>query len=301
LPEAYTERVEIARRRPDLTVEVVSLSLKKAWMGDPEADLQLRPLDEVTVRTEFRPSRMVSVSGEVLRPGDYPIAQGERLSSLIERAGGFTDKAFLTGAVFTRASLRQAEQEQLQTFVAQQEQAIMSAAGTTIIGAQREELLSQQQALRTQRELLTRMAKRITLGRMVVRVDDPAKLRGTVNDIVLLDGDSLMVPEPASSVLVIGAVRASTSVVYQPGSDLNYYVNRVGGFAKEADQKQTHIVKADGSAIASFANVRTIEPGDTIMVPPKEDEKIRVLPTIRDVLQAVGSAILSVAALAVIF
>ena len=109
------------------------------------------------------------------------------------------------------------------------------------------------------------------------------------------------VPEPPSSVLVIGAVRTSTSVLYKPGADLEYYVNRVGGFSKEADKKETHIVKADGSAIASFAKVRTIEPGDTIMVPPKEEEKIRVLPTVRDVMQTVGSAILSFAALAVLF
>ncbi|HUF92454.1 MAG TPA: SLBB domain-containing protein, partial [Candidatus Limnocylindria bacterium] len=301
LPEAHTERVEIARRRPDLTMEIVSVSLKKAWTGDQEADLHLRPLDEVSVRTEFRPSRTVSLSGQVVRPGDYPIADGERLSSVIERAGGFTAKAFLTGAVFTRAELRKTEQEQLQAFVALQENAILTAAGTTIVGAAREEVLAQQQAVRSQRELLKKVAERVAVGRMVVRLDDPAKLRGTVDDIVLVDGDVLQIPEPPSSVLVIGAVRTSTSVLYQPGSDINYYVTRVGGFAKGADQKETHIVKADGSAIASFAKVRTVEPGDTIMVPTKEDEKIRVLPTIRDVMQSLGSAILSFAALAILF
>jgi polysaccharide export outer membrane protein len=300
LPEAHTERVEIARRRPDLTVEIVSVSLKKAWAGDAEADLQLRPLDEVTVRTEFRPSRTVNLSGQVVRPGDYPVAEGERLSSVVERAGGFTDKAFLTGAVFTRAALRKTEAEQLQAYIALQEKAIMATAATTIIGAEKEEVLSQQAAIQARREMLKQLAARVTVGRMVVRLDDPDRLRGTSDDIVLVDGDSLMIPEPPSSVLVIGAVRTSTSVLYRPGSDILYYVNRVGGYSKEADQKETHIVKADGSAIASFAKVRTVEPGDTIMVPPKEEEKIRVLPTIRDVLQSIGSMMLSFAAVALL-
>lgn len=301
LPEAHSERVEIARRRPDLTLEIVSVNLKKAWAGDREADVTLRALDEVAVRTEFRASRTVTLAGQVARPGDYTIADGERLSSVIERAGGFTDKAFLTGAVFTRAALRATEQEQLQSFVQLQEKAIMATASTTIVGAEKEEVLSQQSALNARRELLRSLASRVTVGRMVVRLDDVSKLRGTSDDIVLVEGDYLQIPEPPSSVLVIGAVRTSTSVLYKPGADLEYYVNRVGGFSKEADKKETHIVKADGSAIASFAKVRAIDPGDTIMVPPKEEEKIRVLPTVRDVMQTIGSAILSFAALAVLF
>jgi protein involved in polysaccharide export with SLBB domain len=109
------------------------------------------------------------------------------------------------------------------------------------------------------------------------------------------------VPEPPSSVLVVGAVRASTSVLYNEGANLDYYINLVGGFTKEADQKEVHLVKADGSALSSFARIRPIEPGDTIIVPPKEEEKIRTLPTIRDVVQTVGGALLSIAALAVLF
>jgi protein involved in polysaccharide export with SLBB domain len=304
LPEAHTERAEIARRRPDLTVEIVSVNLKKAWAGDAEADLQLRPLDEVTVRTEFRPARLVSLTGQVVRPGDYPISEGEPISSVIERAGGFTDKAFLTGAVFTRAALRQSEFEQLQNFVQLQEKAIMATAATTIVGAEKEEVLSQQAALQARREMLTTIAARVTVGRMVVRLDDPAKLRGTAEDIVLVDGDRLHIPEPPSSVLVIGAVRTSTSVVHRPGSDIMYYINRVGGFSREADKNETHIVKADGSALSGFANIRTVDPGDTIIVPRSEESKIRWLPTIRDGFSVMGSAltgVLSLAALAVLF
>src|SRR6266850_1837548 len=97
LPEAYTGRIEVARRRADLTMEVLAVDLKKAWSGDPSQDLLLRPLDEVTVRTELKAARAIVLGGQVVRPGIYTIAEGEKLSSVLARAGGFTDRAFLKG------------------------------------------------------------------------------------------------------------------------------------------------------------------------------------------------------------
>ena len=301
LPEAYTERIEVARRRPDLTMEVVSVDLKKAWTGDPGSDLLLKPLDEITVRTELKAARTIVLGGQVVRPGVYTIAEGERLSSVLERAGGFTDRAFLKGAAFTRASLRRIEQEQLEAFLKTQEQRMLASASTVIVGAEKEEVAAQQQALQARREALRLLASKVVVGRMVVHLDQPARLQGTDNDVTLIDGDTLSVPEPPDSVLVIGAVRSSTSVKHKDGAGVDYYINRVGGYSKEADKKEAHIVKADGSAISSFTNIRTVEPGDTVIVPPKEEEKIRTLPTVRDIFQTIGAALLGVAALAVLF
>ena len=301
LPEAYTERVEVARRRPDLTMEVLSVDLKKAWSGDPSNDLLLKPLDEVTVRTELKSARTIILGGQVVRPGVYTIAEGEKLSSVLERAGGFTDRAFLKGAAFTRASLRRIEQEQLDAFLKTQEQRMLSSASTVIVGAEKEEVAAQQQALQARREALRLLASKVVVGRMVVHLDRPDRLKGSENDVVLVDGDTLNVPEPPDSVLVIGAVRNSTSVQHKEGAGVDYYINRVGGYSKEADKKEAHIVKADGSAISSFTNIRTVEPGDTVIVPPKEEEKIRTLPTVRDIAQTIGAALLGIAALAVLF
>lgn len=301
LPEAYPERVEVTRRRPDLSLEILSVNLKKAWGRDGEQDLLLRPLDEVTVRTELKAARTVTLTGQVVRPGVYTVAEGERLSSLLERAGGFSDRAHLKSAAFTRASLKKVEQEQVEAFLRVQEQRMLAAASTVVVGAEKEEVAAQQAAIQARREALKLLASKVAVGRMVVHLDNPDKLKGTENDIVLADGDALNVPEPPQSIFVIGAVRASTSVQYKDGANVDYYINRVGGFAKEADKKEVHIVKADGSAVSSFANIRTVEPGDSIIVPPKEEEKIRVLPTIRDIVQTVGSALLSFAALAVLF
>lgn len=301
LPEAYTERVEVARRRPDLSMEVLAVDLKKAWAGDPSQDLLLKPLDEITVRTELKAARTIELSGQVVRPGVYTISNGEKLSSVLERAGGFTDRAFLKGSLFTRASLRKTEQEQLDAFLKIQEQRMLAAASTVVVGADKEEVASQQQQLQARREMLRLLASKVVVGRMVVHLDTPDKLKGTEKDVVLLDGDTLNVPEPPQSVLVIGAVRNSTSVQYKEGAGIDYYIDRVGGFSREADKKEAHLVKADGSAISSFTNVRIIEPGDVVVVPPKEEEKIRALSTIRDIATIVGAALLGVAALVAIF
>jgi hypothetical protein len=75
----------------------------------------------------------------------------------------------------------------------------------------------------------------------------------------------------------------------------------VGGLTPEAAKSDIHIIKADGSAVSGFAKLRTVEPGDAIVVPPKDEQKYRVLPTMRDVLQVVGSTLISLAALAVLF
>jgi polysaccharide biosynthesis/export protein len=298
LPEAQPERIEVARRRPDLSLEIVGVNLKKAWHGDADADLLLKPLDEVTVRTELKAVRTITLTGQVVRPGVYAVAEGERLSSVLERAGGYTDRAFLKGAVFTRASLRKIEAEQLDNFLKAQEQRILATASTVTVGAEKEEVAAQQQSIQARREMLKLLASKVVVGRMVIHLDVPDRLNGTGDDVVLIEGDTLEVPEPPQSVLVIGSVRTSTSVQHKPGANAEYYINRVGGFSKEADKKETHIVKADGSAVSSFTNVRDVEPGDSIIVPPKAEEKIRALPTIRDIVQTIGSALLGLAALA---
>ena len=304
LPEAYADRVEVARRRPDFSVEVLSVNLKKAWTGDVEEDPLLRTNDEITVRTEMRATRTMTITGQVMRPGTYVIAEGERLSSVLERTGGFTSRASLNGAVFTRSALRKIEQEQLNAFVKVQEQRILAEASTTAIGGEKEDAAIGAAIVQARRDFLRALASRVALGRMVIKLDVPAAMRGTTEDIVVADGDALEIPEPVDSVLVLGSVRSSTSVLHAPNMSVDYYVSRVGGYAKEADKKEIHIVKADGSAVAGFSNIRTVDPGDTIIVPRSEEAKIRWFPTIRDGFSILGSAltgVLSLAAIAVLF
>jgi protein involved in polysaccharide export with SLBB domain len=304
LPEAFADRVEIARRRPDFSVEVLSVNLRKAWSGDLDQDPLLRANDEVTVRSEMRATRTMTLTGQVARPGAYVIAEGERLSSVLERAGGFTSRASLKGTVFTRASLRKVEQEQLNSFLRVQEQRILAEASTTVMGMEKEDAAIGSAVVQARRDFLRALASRVAVGRMVILMSPPDKLKNTTEDIVLVDGDSLDVPEPIDSVLVLGSVRSSTSVLHAPGANVDYYVNRVGGYSKEADKKEIHIVRADGSAVSGFSNIRTVEAGDTIIVPRSDESKIRIFPAIRDGFSILGSTmatVVSLAALAVLF
>ena len=298
LPESFADRVEIARRRPDYSVEVLSVNLRKAWGGDLDQDTLLRANDEVTVRTEMRAARTMTLTGQVMRPGTYVIAEGERLSSVLERAGGFTSRASLKGSVFTRASLRKVEQEQLNSFVRVQEQRILAEASTTVMGMDKEDAAIGAGVVQARRDFLRALASRVAVGRMVIKVVPSEQLKNTTEDIVLVDGDRLEVPEPVDSVLVLGSVRSSTSVLHAPGANVDYYVNRVGGYTKEAEKKETHIVRADGSAVSGFSNIRTVEPGDTIIVPRSEDSRIRIFPAIRDGFSIFGSTLSTVTSLA---
>ena len=139
------------------------------------------------------------------------------------------------------------------------------------------------------------------LGRLVVRLDSPAALEGTANDIALEQGDILTVPKQPSSVLVIGSVRNPTAVVYDAGRDVEYYLNRAGGLNKEADKDELHIVKADGSATAGFLRLRKVEAGDIIVAPAKVEAKVRTLPAVKDLATILGQFALTAGVLGALF
>src|SRR3970282_2194683 len=101
----------------------------------------------------------------------------------------------------------------------------------------------------------------VTLGRVVIKLDDLSRFVGSSDDIVLEDGDSLFIPQPPSSVLVLGSVRNPTAVLHKPGENFEYYLQRVGGLTREADKSEVHIIRAAGSAATSFLKIREVEPG----------------------------------------
>jgi polysaccharide export outer membrane protein len=307
LPEAYLERVEVIRTRPDFSREIFTIDLQRLWQGDRSQDLALAPDDHVVVSSEARPLGAVVLRGEVKRPGVYPIVQGERLSSVLKRAGGFTDEAYLRGALFIREQLRRRQQEELDRFIRTQEEALlqeavrMSAGALDLATGAREEAALQQQTVQQRRQLLEVLRTKVVLGRLVVKVDEPERLEGTPNDIALEEGDSLMIPKQPSSVLVFGSVRNPTAVVYEQSKDVEYYLNRAGGVNKEADKDEIYVAKADGSAVAGFLRLRHIEPGDIIVVPPKLEAKVRTLPVVKDVATILGQFALTIGVLGALF
>jgi protein involved in polysaccharide export with SLBB domain len=305
LPDAFLDRAEVVRLRTDLGTEVIPFSVRDAWAGKPEANIELRPLDRVVIRSQVRPIEEVMVSGMVKRPGQYAVSRGERLSSVIERAGGLEPNAFPRGAVFTRRAVRVAEQQQLERFVRTQEQSLLAETSSVTAGASeltsqnRGELTAVQASVLTQRrELLRSLSSAVTLGRVAIRLDD-AVLKDKTWDIELEDGDTLHIPPQPKSVLVLGAVRSSTALLYTGVAEKpDYYIGLAGGTTREADLDQMYVLKPDGSTIASFPRVYNVEAGDTIIVPLSTEPKYKPLPVLRDIATILAGFALPVAAVA---
>lgn len=291
--QASLGKAEMYRADPAVTVKVITLNLEEiAANPRGERDLLLNDRDHIFIReiAEGIEKRTVTISGRVRYPGEYAITAEERLSSLIERAGGFAPGAFPTGAVFTRESIRQIEQQQLDKFIRTQEQSLLAESAATTAGSvelstgQKSDVVSAQASVTTQRrELLRSLAASVTLGRLAVRVDSPDRLKGTPDDILLEQGDALSIPQQPTSVLVIGAVRNSTAVLQKGKENIEYYIARAGGATREADLDQTYIVKPDGTALSSFVKLRQVESGDTIVVPISTEPRIRTIALMKDI------------------
>lgn len=301
LPEAYRNRVEVVRLRPDFTREIITVDLHELWASnpgpDPTRDVILQPMDKISVQSEVIGPETVTLSGEMKRPGTYAITKGERLSSVIRRAGGLTDKAYPKAAIFTRESLRKKERAELDEFVREQQQRLVAEAGAYAAGGEG----GAAAALAQRRELLRVMTSRVVLGRIVLRVSDIGNFEGSESDVVLEDGDALTIPMRPVTVGVLGAVRNQIAVLYEPGAPAEYYLQKAGGLGKDADKNEVYILKADGSAIQGYTKVRELEPGDTILAPSTTEPRYRPLPFWRDIATLFGQFALAAASVFTIF
>ena len=309
---AYQRSAEITRRhisQDGMTTEKIDVDLETALAGEPEQNLLLRDYDHLVVRPipELEFDRTVEVEGEFRFPGEYPIRRGETLGSLIERAGGYTARAYLKGAVLTRESAREVQRQRLNQLIRQVEESVLSSAEQTIGGAMDAETVkSQEAALEAKKELLAKLRASEITGRVVVRLTPLEELRRSQYDIELEDGDILRVPERPGVVHVVGEVFNETSLLYQPDRTVSDYLRRVGGMTKDADKKQVSVIRADGSVISrqqgrgglvfwdkefnqwSFGGFMNLEldPGDTIVVPRKLDRMLWFRTT-KDITQIV--------------
>ncbi len=305
LKEAEITRYEIKNGKI-CESEHICINLERALAGDPKDNILLKPYDQLFVRkiSDWGHIAYVEISGEVRFPGKYAITKGERLSSLIERAGGFTEKAYLRGAVFIRKRVQELQQRQINEMIDRLEKELMGASVAKVGAALTpQEAGIKEKETELKRQFLNRLRKIKAKGRLVIHLAPPERLKGTPYDIELEDGDKLYVPTNPRTVQVVGAVFNQTAFIYMPGKDLSYYIDAAGGYTKNADKKYIYILKVDGSAVRpgkgwsiSFrwnpithrwesGNIAsTIEPGDTIVVPEKL-EKVAWLKNIKDITQ----------------
>jgi polysaccharide export outer membrane protein len=268
---AYREEAELTRyeivdgERRELHHVVVNLNA--ALEGSGDADLELQTYDRLLIRriSNWRGDEVVEVAGEVAFPGRYPIEEGERLSDLIERFGGFLENAYLPAAVFTRSDVRTRQQEELERMADQLESDLTRLSVASSRGASAGDVARRQAALETGAQLAAELRKASATGRMVIGLETSGRLRGTDKDVVLTDGDRLYVPKKPDFVMVMGQVNNPTAFQFERGKRASYYIRLAGGSTRFGDRGKTYVVKADG-AVERRRGAR-IDPGDVIVVP----------------------------------
>jgi len=285
------------------------LRLAAALAGAESQDAPLHDGDVLTVPQQAGwkdIGAVVTLRGEVRKPGVYGIRPGERLSSLIQRAGGLLPTAYPRAAVFEREEVRELQQKNRQEMIQRLEQestVVKTAASTT--GT--EEAALQQAAIQQRQRVLDALRKAPISGRLVIHLcPDRKSFEGSPDDIELRAGDSLMIPKQPGAVLVIGQVYNANALTYAPGKNASWYLSRAGGATPLANKGGIFIVRADGS-VTSGSQGRlwsggvlstTMGPGDTIVVPERSVLGSNTLKNVLTIAQIASSAAL-VAAVAI--
>ncbi len=243
----------------------LDISLDDALAGDLDENIQLQPYDNLLIRrlSNWRTAERVRVTGEVAFPGTYPIEEGERLSDLIERFGGFLADAYLPAAVFTRTSVRDVQEAQFQR-MAEQLEGDLARLSVADPGSDASEIAKKKAAIEAGQNLVTSLREAQALGRLVITLEDVATLRGSEFDLLLQNDDHLYVPKLNEFVMVMGQVHNPMAFKYRSDWKVRKYIDQAGGKTRFADWKHTYVVRADGSVADRDAELR---PGDVIVVP----------------------------------
>jgi protein involved in polysaccharide export with SLBB domain len=263
------------------TPQMVAVNLRAALDGDAEHDVMLNSGDVLTVpeKTGWKDvGSSVSLRGEIRHPGTYGIRNGERLSEVLERAGGFNPDAYPYGAVLTRREVRDLEMkshEELVQRVKYEEVALKSLPENN-----EDQKNAKLTAVAQVRTTLDQLQTTAPVGRVVIHIQPNVKeWKNTDADPVMRDGDELIVPKKANYVMVTGQVFNPTSISYQSGRSAKWYLSQAGGMTQMANRQAAFVIRGDGSVVAAKNNsagwwkgdpLNTVmKPGDTIIVPEK--------------------------------
>jgi polysaccharide export outer membrane protein len=257
------------------------VEVSAALNGADTENVALREGDVLTVRRNpgwNDVAASATIQGEVLHPGSFGIRPGEKLSSLLDRAGGFSPQAYPYGAVLTRPEVREIEMKSYDELVqrVKLEQVHLHALPEDN-GDQRNAKLT---AIAQSETAMNALQENQPVGRVVIHIQpDMKNWRNTVADIPLRDGDVLTIPKKADYVTITGQVFNPTAVSYHPGRSANWYLSQAGGMTQLANKKAAFVIRGDGSVISAKNNNSgfwsgdpldaVLRPGDSIVVPEK--------------------------------
>ncbi|MDD5008796.1 MAG: SLBB domain-containing protein [Syntrophorhabdaceae bacterium] len=309
--DAELTRVKVTQSGPQ--TERLAIDLSKAMQGDPQHNITMEINDYLFVRSvpEWDLYKTVTVGGEVKYPGVYTVQKGERLSSMLERAGGYTDKAYLRGAVFTRARVRELQQKNLEEISTRLERELLSvSAGEMGTITSQEELAAKRADYAQKQKFINTLKSLKATGRFTIRLAHLRLLKGSEYDIELEEGDTLYIPSAINVVNVAGSTMFQGSFLYSDNLSYKDYIDMSGGYTRNADESNIFILKVDGSAmkpkssifwnsnrsrweLAAFGEtIKEVEPGDTIVVPEKI-ERVAWLRDIKDITQILANVALT--------
>jgi len=219
----------------------------------------------------------ITVKGEVGNPGVYGIRPGERLSSVLKRAGGLMPTAYPQGAIFTRTSVRELQEKSRQDLIQRmEEEGATVKTSLTTSGSEQAQLA--QQAMLQRERVIEALRRAPASGRLVIRLRPSLKgFENSSQDIELRAGDTLDIPKRPGMVLVVGQVYNTNAITYTAGKDAGWYLSQGGGATRLADKGAIFIVRADGEIMSPHQQgwwshgilSAAIRPGDTIVVPER--------------------------------
>ncbi len=254
------------------------VSISGALAGETNANVPLSNGDVLTIRQLSGWNDLgasISVKGEVKHPGTYGIRPGERLSSVLARAGGFEAESYPYGAVLERAEVRDLEAKEHNDMILRVRQAQSGIAVLPDGDAQQRQ--SKALALEQWQSSLDTLNENPPVGRVAIRISsDINRWKNTVADVEVRSGDVLVVPKKPDYVLVAGQVFNPTAVSYRPGRSAEWYVSQSGGPTPLANKRAVFVVRADGSVLGDRRSLwsgeslnAALQPGDTVVVPEK--------------------------------
>jgi polysaccharide biosynthesis/export protein len=260
--------------------EHLQLSLTSLLNGNATEDVPLRRGDVLAIRqvpgwADIGAS--VKVSGEVMNPSTYGVRPGERLSSVLERAGGFTKNAYPYGAVLMRRDIREIELKSQMNLVARikTEKVQLKSLPESDTDQRNAKLMAISQTDAT----LAQLTAHEPVGRVVIHIEaDVRRWKNTNADIPVHDGDVLLIPKNPNTIMVTGQVFNPTAISHQSSHSANWYLSQAGGLTPLADKKSIFVIRGDGSVISAKSGggwwvgdalAGTLRPGDTVVVPEK--------------------------------
>lgn len=297
--KASVVNVNVSRRvsdakalRPDsLIAQTYTLSLKDGFVIDGTPGFILMPFDEVFIRKSpgYTEQQNVTIEGEVLFAGAYTLTKrNARLSDLFKKAGGSTKEAYLKGARLIRKA-NDTEKARMEAVLKmqreQQQKNLLQLAASSNSGSNLQQVAES--------------AKNADLEKFNVPDEYPVGIDlseaiqhpGSDEDLVLREGDRLVVPQYNGTVKINGAVMYANTVSYEKGKRASYYIDQAGGFASDAVKNKAYIIYMNGK-VAKVSHGAKVQPGCEIVVPAKLKRKMSVAETM-----SLGTSMSSIAAM----